>query len=479
MKVFYSRYISLSFFVLAIVLLANSCKKSSSTPTLVPAVAPSVSTTAVIINLTSTTAQTGGVITSDGNGTITANGVCYSSTNKTPTVSDAKTTDSVSHAGTLYTTFTSNLTGLTPGTTYYVRAYATNSAGVGYGGVTTFTTAATFTGLTVTVSTLAGSSAGAAGYLDGSAGGALFNNPQGLSVDSKGNVFVSDAYNDLIREISTTGSVTTIAGNQTIGYHNGAALSASFYAPNGQAFDAQGNLYVADFGNNVIRKITPAGIVSTYAGTGLPGYRNGAADSAHLTGSSDSLAVFNHPQGIAVDAAGNVFVADRGNNVIREIYPSGRTRTVAGNKVKGFIDATGANAFFNNPTGVAVDGSGNIYVTDQGNSALRKVNSTTQVVTTLAGNPVQVSLLNLPSAITIDKQGNLYIVDEGGRIMQYTTNNVLYFIAGALNTAGFTDGQGQNARFNNPQGIAVDASGNIYVSDQGNNVIRKITLQSN
>ena len=472
MRIPHLRYISFFIFGLSIVFFGAGCTKTQTSSIIVTI--PTVNTTAVIVNLTSTTAQSGGVILSAGNGTILHNGVCYSSTNKTPTTADSKTSDSVYNPGTSITSFTSLLSGLTPGTTYYLRGYATNSAGVGYGSVITFTTlAANSAGNVVSVSTFAGSSG--AGYMDGAASGALFNNPQGVSVDSKGNVFVSDSFNDLIREISSTGNVTTIAGNQNAGLVNGAALSAEFYAPCGQVVDANGNIYVSDQGNNVIRKITPAGVVTTYAGTGLAGYRNGAVDSAHLTSSSDSLARFNHPQGLCIDASGNLYVADRGNNVIREIMPNGRTKTIAGNKVKGFIDATDAAAFFNNPTGVALDSKGNLWVTDQGNSALRKISSS-GVVTTIFGSPSQTSLLGFPSAIAIDSKGNLYIADESGRIFEYTTAGVLNVLAGTYNVPGLTDGAGSAALFNYPQSITVDANGNIYVADQYNNCIRKITV---
>jgi streptogramin lyase len=471
MKSFSLRNISLFSFFLSIIVLTAGCKK---TPTVTDVIAPTLATNNVIVNLTTTSAQSGGVITSAGGGTITKNGVCYSSTDQTPTTSDSKTSDSVSTANTAIIYFNSYLTGLTPNTTYYLRAYAANSAGTSYGGVIKFTTSSTLTSITATVSTFAGT--GIAGYMDGAAGSALFNNPQGVSVDGKGDVYVSDTYNGFIREVSAGGNVSTIAGNQTIGYMNGPALSAEFYAPNGQAFDSQGNLYVSDYGNNVIRKITPAGVVSLYAGVpGVAGYRNGAVDSAKLTGIADSLAMFRNPQGIAVDAAGDVFVADRGNNVIREILPTGRTKTIAGAFVKGFIDGLDELAFFNEPTGVAVDAQGNVYVTDQGNSALRKITPAGEV-STLAGNPTATSLLNLPSAITIDSKGNLYIVDEGGRIIEYTTNNVLYNLAGSANTNGFANGVGPFASFNNPQGIAVDANGNIYVADQYNNCIRKLVV---
>ena len=216
-------------------------------------------------------------------------------------------------------------------------------------------------------------------------------------------------------------------------------------------------------------------MVSTFAGTGIAGYRNGAKDSTNLKSSTDSLAMFNNPQGLAIDASGNIYVADRGNNVIREILTTGRTKTIAGNKVKGFIDATGELAFFNNPSGVAVDKAGNIYVTDQGNSSLRKI-TTAGVVTTLVGNPVQTTLFNYPSALTIDPSGNLFIIDEAGRLYEFTTNNVLYILAGSLNSPGLINGAGFLARFNYPQGITNDTKGNLYIADQYNNCIREVTL---
>lgn len=438
-------------------------------------VIPTVTTTKVIVNLTSTTAQSGGVIQSAGNGAISKNGVCYSSTNSTPTTADSKTSDSVYNPGNSVTSFTSNITGLTPGTKYYLRAYATNSAGTGYGAVITFTTLAANSASNIaTVSTYAGT--GVAGYMDGPGSGAMFNNPEGVTVDSKGNVYVSDTFNELIREIAPGGNVSTIAGNQSAGLVNGAALSGEFYAPSGEVVDAQGNLYVSDQGNNVIRKITPAGVISTYAGTGSAGYRNGAVDSAHLKSTSDSLAMFNSPQGLCIDGSGNIYVADRGNNVIREIMTNGRTKTIAGNAVKGFIDATDEAAFFDNPTSVAIDSKGNVWVTDQGNSALREISSS-GVVTTIFGGPNQGVLIGFPAGITIDSQNNLYIADETGRIFEYnTTLSLLYLLAGTYNGAGYKDGLGSIALFNYPQSITIDSSGNIYVADQYNNVIRKLTI---
>ncbi len=471
MKISYLRNIYFSSIILSVVLLAAGCKKSASTSD--APVVPTIVTTPTIINVTSTSALSGGVITGIGNAVITANGVCYSSTNQTPTTSDAKTTDTVLANRLAFPPFYSKLVNLTPNTTYYVRAYATNSAGTGYGSVLKFTTSSSLTAITTVVSTFAGN--GTPGYADAMGTSALFNNPEGLAVDAHGNVYVSDSYNNLIRTIASDGTTSTFAGSTTPGYADGPAASAQFYAPRGAAFDIHGNLYVADFGNNVIRKITPDGTVSTYAGNGNAGYRNGAATAANLTGKSDTTAMFNNPAAVAVDAGGNVYVADRGNNVIRKILTTGRVVTIAGAHVKGYIDATDESAFFNQPSGVAVDANGNVYVSDQGNSAIRKI-TPSNVVTTIAGGTTQPSLLNYPSAITIDSQGNLYIVDESGRVFEYTTGNVLYNLAGSANVSGFTNGTGTAALFSNPQGIAIDGNGNIYVADQYNSCIRKIVI---
>lgn len=468
MKYPYFKLLSLSALLF---ILISSCKKSSSTTSSVTI--PGVTTTGTIIDVTSTSAQTGGLITSYGNGIVTANGVCYSATNQTPTLSDSKTSEPVNSTGILYPVFVSNLASLTPNTTYYVRAYATNSAGTGYGSVIKFTTATNLSAVTATVTTFAGN--GNTGYSDGSGQGALFNNPQGLTVDQNNNIYVSDSYNNYIREITPAGLTSTIAGNGALGYLDGNASSAQFYSPNGIVADAQGNLYVSDFGNNVIRKITPAGVVSTYAGNGTASYRNGAANASYLKSTTDTLAEFNNPQGLAIDAQGNIYVADRGNNVIRKILTTGRVITIAGNRTPGYINATDELAYFNNPSGVAVDAQGNVYVADQGNSAIRKITSAS-VVTTIAGGPSQSTLLNYPSAIAIDKSGNLYIADESGRIIQYTTANVLYILAGSSNVSGFVNGAGTVAQFSNPQGIAIDANNNIYVADKNNNCIRKITV---
>lgn len=322
---------------------------------------------------------------------------------------------------------------------------------------------------TVMVSTYAGD--GNRGLANGPAFTASFSYPVGIAVDASGNMFVSDNDNNLIRKISADGKVSTLAGNGTEGFADGFGSGAKFYAPQGIAVDANGNVYVADAVNNRIRKITPAGEVSTIAGNGARGFADGNGTGAK----------FDYPTGIAVDAHGNVFVADCYNNRIRKVTPAGIVSTIAGDGTKGFVDGAGVAAKFREPHNVAVDANGNVFVTD--NNSIRKITPAGLVIT-LAGNGTYAfadgtgtaARFSVPLGIAIDTKGNIYVSEASHRIRKINPAGMVSTIAGN-GSQGFLDGTAAEAKFNMPDGVAIDTKGNIYVSDSYNNRIRKITMQ--
>jgi len=325
---------------------------------------------------------------------------------------------------------------------------------------------------TAIVITLAGS--GAQGKVNGTGTAASFNTPLGVAVDATGNVYVADWLNQLIRKISTAGNVSTLAGSGVQGATNGEGTAASFNSPYGVAVDAAGNVYVADAVNGLIRKISPAGNVSTLAGSGVQGATNGEGTAAS----------FFHPWGVAVDAAGNVYVADNGNNLIRKISPAGVVSTLAGSGVLGNTNGIGTAASFNSPQGVAVDAAGNVYVGDQGSNLIRKI-SPAGAVSTLAGSGVSgnsngtgtAASFNNPTGVAVDAAGNVYVADQTNELIRKISP------AGAVSTlagsgvSGNSNGTGTAASFNHPAGVTVDATGNVYVADTQNNLIRKIVVQ--
>lgn len=327
-----------------------------------------------------------------------------------------------------------------------------------------------------TVSTLAGFGlTGSKGSADGSGAAARFNEPRSVAVDASGNIYVADTYNATIRKIAPDGTASTLAGTPgSAGSTDGVGSAARFFYPTGVTIDGAGNLFVADAYNATIRKVTPDGTVSTLAGTAAV---RGSADG------TGGAAQFNQPLSVAVDSAGNVFVADAVSSTIRKVSPAGVVTTFAGIAGSGgFADGTGSAARFSTPQGVAVDGAGNVYVADTGNNAIRKI-AADGTATTLAG-----SFLNSgskdgtginawfasPESVAVDSAGNVYVADAGNNLLRkITPAGVVTTLGGAAGVAGSTDGTGSAARFNTPEGVAVDNTGIVYVADSFNNTIRK------
>jgi len=319
------------------------------------------------------------------------------------------------------------------------------------------------------VTTLAGSRIIFGGSADGAGASAGFSQPRGIAVDSTGTVYVADTANHAVRKITPAGVVTTLGGvAPLIGNVDGTGAAARFFSSggtNGIAADTAGNVYVADFGNNNIRKITPARVVTTFAGSTL-----GLSGSTDSTGAA---ARFHGPIGVATDSEDNLYVADTINSTIRKITPGGVVTTLAGTAgVGGSANGTGAAASFQQPVGVATDSIGNVYVADTINNAIRKI-TPGGVVTTFAGATV-------PQGIATDRADNVYVTD-GNAIRKITPAGLTTTLAGSVSFDGSADGTGAAARFFFPRGIATDTAGNIYVADSGasavlsNNTIRKIT----
>jgi len=349
-----------------------------------------------------------------------------------------------------------------------------------------------------TVTTLAGV-AGITGTADGTGSAARFGKPTALTVDGNGNVYVADL--GRIRKIAPGGIVTTVATTtDTIGY--------SFDAT-GLVADGSGNIYAVDGRDSEILAIAPGGAVTLVAGVA------GGTGSADGTGAA---ARFNVPSGVAVDASGNTYVADTRNSTIRKIEYGGTVSTLAGSAgVLGSADGRGSAASFYDPCGVAVDAAGNVYVADSGNAAIRKISSA-GVVTTLAGspayavaiangesangesvsttlvpgNPTPIPLFPInggnggdgtgsaaqfgdPAGLAVDSAGNIYVADSGyDSIRKVTPAGVVTTLAGTPGTSGIANGTGSAAQFNSPSGVAVDTAGNLYVADTGNDTIRMI-----
>ena len=264
--------------------------------------------------------------------------------------------------------------------------------------------------------------------------------------------------------------VITFAGSGSAGNSDGTKQFASFSGPTGIAINSEGFFFIADKQNNSIRIISPQGMVNTIAGTGTPGFSNTAGSVK-----------FNFPAGVGIDGAGNVFVADQNNSVIRKIDLQGVVTTFAGNGQPGSKNGNDTSARFSGPTGIIADAKGNLYVADNFNSLIRKI-TPNGVVTTLAGNGLRgaadgtgiAASFNQPQAVAVDSSGNVYVADEGNNLIRKITPQGMVTTVAGSGHAGATNGLGAAASFNGPAGIAVDAHGNLYIGDSNNNLVRKI-----
>ncbi|MDP4263321.1 MAG: NHL repeat-containing protein [Bacteroidota bacterium] len=303
------------------------------------------------------------------------------------------------------------------------------------------------------VTTIAGD--GTPSFTNGPALSATFHFPEDVAVAADGTIYVTDVVNRVIRKIKA-GQVSTFAGG---GFDiiNGNGTSASFKNPYSVTIDANGNLYTSDENDPRIRKISSGADVTTYAGLATEGYADGDADTAR----------FFSGNSIVADAQGNVYLSDAS---IRKISVSGQVTTIAG------------TTQFGSPGGIAIDKNGNLYVVDRGNYRIRKITPEGDVSTVAGngtpgdkdGNADEAQFSIDTHDIVVDDQGNLYLADNN-RIRKITPQGIVSTIAGS--TAGFADGIGAQAKFNFPNGLGIDAQGNIYVADLNNHRIRKISFE--
>jgi sugar lactone lactonase YvrE len=332
------------------------------------------------------------------------------------------------------------------------------------------------------ITTFAGT--GHAGYVGDTtaATAAAVNVPTDVAVDSKGNVYIADTGNAVIREVGTDGNINTIAGNGTNAYlgDGGVATSAELYTPRGVAVDSGGNVYIAEFGDFRIRKVGTDGNINTIAGTGTAGYSG--------DGSSATSATLFGPWGIALDSGGNLYVADVFNLRVRKIASGGTISTVAGNGLLSYSGdgSAAAKAQLFAPRAVAADAQGNVYIADTANNRVRKV-AAGGVITTVAGNgtagfggdnaAAAGAQLNQPVAVALDGSGNLYIADfNNNRVRMVNSSGTISTVAGSGTTGFGGDGNAAaSASLNGPTALAVDKNGAIYVSDFNNNRVRMFT----
>jgi len=308
----------------------------------------------------------------------------------------------------------------------------------------------------------------------------VFSFRQDWRPTNRGNIYVADSGNQTVRKITPAGVVSTIAGSmQSFGSTDGTGSAARFYSPLAVAVGPAGDIYVADTGNHTLRKITPAGTVTTYAGrAGAAGSRDGTREAA----------LFNQPHDIAVDGAGTVYVVDTSNHTIRRITASGEVTTLAGGAGQpGSANGAGEQARFNSPSGVALDSAGNLFVSDTGNHLLRKI-SLSGLVTTVAGmagiggsadGSGGGARFNAPARAVVDHSGTIYVADRRNMtIRRVTASGDVATIAGVAGSAGTEDGPAASARFRSPAGITLNSAGEVIISDASSNTIRKLVADN-
>jgi len=328
-----------------------------------------------------------------------------------------------------------------------------------------------------TIETIAGTQ-GLIGNMNGNVSLATFNNPHGVEYDHQGNIFIADRYNHLIRKIDINGNVTTFAGSGSSGSSDGQGEAASFNEPWGLTVDSIGNVYVADTKNNKIRKITPTGYVTTLAGAGSFGIKDSP---------NPLIATFGNPTGVAIDKNGNLYIGDHLTHLIRKIDTNGEVTTLAGNRSYpnnyGLVDGIGQNARFNRPYGIEVDKEGNIFVADEWNHAIRKV-TPSGIVSTIGGNGVigsqngnlSTSSYNYPWDVAIDSLGNVFVADGFNYVIRkIDLNNISTKYAGIMGVTGAIDGDVLNGTFNGATSISFNKEKtSLIVGDAYNQLIRRI-----
>ena len=330
------------------------------------------------------------------------------------------------------------------------------------------------------ITTFAGSMATLYGGDGGSATTALLNMPSGVAVDASGNMYIADQGNNRVRKVSASGVITTIAG---VGYPgssgDGGPATNAPCTPAGIALDGAGNVYIADRASNCVRKINTSGIISKVAGNGVVGF---TGDGVAATATALSA-----PSAVAVDGAGNIYIADAGNSRIRKVNTSGIITTVAGMGASTFGGDGGAatDAALHNPTGIALDAAGNIYIADELNARIRKIN-TSGIISTIAGDgtfgfggdggAATAAEFYQPYGVAVDASGNVFVADQvNNRLRKINTSGIITTVGGSAG-GGFTGdaGPATAARLSMPSAVAVDATGNMFIADQNNNRIRRI-----